>query len=129
LTQQEKTVLKKAGIVVATAATALLAVSPLAFAHDHDGGDTNNNGSNSSGLLNVADNNGAVAGQVCNNDVPIQAGVGQIQAPISDLTGAITAALGILGNGVAVTDQDTDNSRNCGDNTADAGDENAQEVD
>jgi hypothetical protein len=127
LTQQEKTVLKKAGIVVATAATALLAVSPLAFAHD--GGDTNNNGSNASGLFAVADNNGAAAGQVCNNDVPIQGGVLQGQVPVKEITGALSGALGIFGSGTAVTNQDTDNSRTCGDNGASAGDTADQDVD
>ncbi|MGI5125819.1 hypothetical protein ACQEVB_03280 [Pseudonocardia sp. CA-107938] len=117
--------LKKAGIVVATAAAALLAVSPLAFAHDAD---TNNNGSNSSGLFNVSDNNGAFAGQVCNNDVPIQGGVLQGQVPVKEITGALSGALGIFGSGTAVTDQDTDNSRECGDNTADAGDDATQDV-
>ena len=118
--------LKKAGIIVAIAATGLLAVSPLAFAHD--GGDTNNNGSNSSGLFNVSDNNGAFAGQVCNNDVPIQGGVLQGQVPVKEITGALSGALGILGTANSAVVQDTDNSRECGDNTAEAGDESTQEI-
>jgi len=119
-------VLKKAGIVVATAATALLAVSPLAFAHD---GDTNNNGSNAEGLFTVADNNGAAAGQVCNNDVPIQGGAFQGQVPVKEITGAITGAFAFLGHADATSAQDTDNSRECGDNGAEAGDDNDQDVD
>jgi hypothetical protein len=68
-------VLKKAGIVVATAAAGLLAVSPLAFAgdkddrdHDHDGKkkikieDVNHydDSFKGRGLINVTDNNVAV---------------------------------------------------------------------
>jgi hypothetical protein len=41
-----KTVLKKAGIVVATAAAGLLAVSPLAFAGDYSGGHEDHHHSN-----------------------------------------------------------------------------------
>lgn len=63
-TQQEKTVLKKAGIVVATAAAGLLAVSPLAFAGE-SGKDWGGKGStniasseqNTEGLINVTDTN------------------------------------------------------------------------
>lgn len=116
--------LKKAGIVVGAATAALLALSPLAFASD-----TNNNGSSSQGIFNLADNNGAVAGQVCNNDVPIQGGVLQGQVPISNITGAASGALALLGSADSDLTQETDNSRECGDNTADAGDTASQDVD
>jgi hypothetical protein len=65
-------VLKKAGIVVATAAAGLLAVSPLAFAgdkddhdRDHDGKkvkieDVNHNDDSNTGLINIGDTNVAV---------------------------------------------------------------------
>jgi hypothetical protein len=74
-------VLKKAGIVVATAAAGLLAVSPLAFAgdkDDHDGNgdarghhgksrveDVNSIDGSNEGLINVAGNNIAVPVNVC----------------------------------------------------------------
>ncbi len=139
MTQLEKTVLKKAGIVVATAAVGLLAVSPLAFAGDKGGdwngghgGDsyskthTNTNGDTSGGLLNVADNNVNVPIQACNNDVPIQGGVGQVQAPIKDVTGALSGALALFGKASSTVDQYTDNSRSCGDNSGSAGDTHSQ---
>jgi hypothetical protein len=119
------TVLKKAGIIVGAATAAALALAPLAFAHE--GGDTHNNGNSSHGLFNASDNDGAVAGQACNNDFPIQGGALQGQVPVKEITGAATGALGILGSGTAATDQDTDNSRSCGDNGASAGDENTQD--
>lgn len=112
--------LKKAGIIAATATVALLALSPLAFADS-------NNGTSSKGLLNASDNNGAIAGEFCNNDFPIQGGFAQGQVPVKEVTAALTGALGLLGTASAVTTQDSDNSRVCGDNTATAGDENDQD--
>ena len=118
--------LKKAGIVVATAAAGLLAVSPLAFAGDKD--DHNGHGhhgkskvedvnavdQSNEGLINVAGNNIAVPVNVCDNQVPVN--VLGVQVPLNDtsvladLTGAL--GLGLLGN--ADTDADSD-----GDNTID----------
>jgi len=127
-------VLKKAGIVVATAAAGLLAVSPLAFAsgndHGHDKSFSKNttNGDTSAGLVNVADNNANVPVQLCNNDVPIQGGVAQGQVPISDITGAASGALALLGKANSSVTQATDNSRTCGDNSGSSGDTNAQKV-
>ena len=128
--------LKKAGIVVAAAAAGLLAVSPLAFAGDKgDSGSqgdsysktlNNTNGDSSAGLVNVADNNVNVPVHACNNDVPIQGGVGQIQAPIKDLTGALSGAIAIFGESSSSVDQYTDNSRSCGDNSGSAGDVHSQ---
>jgi hypothetical protein len=115
-------VLKKAGIIVATAAAGLLAVSPLAFAgddHGHHGKtkieDVNSiDGSNHGGLLNVAGNNLAVPVNACDNQIPVN--VLGVQVPfnnshlLADLTGA--AGLGLLG----AADTDAESS---GDNTID----------
>jgi hypothetical protein len=98
-TRQEKTVLKKAGIIVATAAAGLLAVSPLAFAGGEIDGVSSVDQSNA-GLINVAGNNIAVPVNVCDNQVPIN--VLGVQVPLNntsillDLTGA--AGLGLLGS-------------------------------
>jgi hypothetical protein len=89
-----KTVLKKAGIVVATAAAGLLAVSPLAFAGDYSGGGGDHHGDHHSshhhkkkvsckldnsvdnghknsqrGLVNVQNTNVSVPIQACDNSV------------------------------------------------------------
>jgi hypothetical protein len=87
------TVLKKAGIVVATAAAGLLAVSPLAFAGDYSGGsdhhghehhhghhknvsckqdnsvDQSGRNEQRGGLLNVQNTNVQVPIQACNNSI------------------------------------------------------------
>jgi hypothetical protein len=115
-------VLKKAGIIVATAAAGLLAVSPLAFAGDHHDGhgktslkDVNSiDGSNHGGLLNVAGNNLTVPVNACDNQIPVN--VLGVQVPLNDthvladLTGAL--GLGLLGG----ADTDADSG---GDNTLD----------
>jgi hypothetical protein len=108
-------VLKKAGIVVATAAAGLLAVSPLAFAgdkDDHDGHrghdktnveDVNGVDNSSEGLINVGGNNIAVPVNVCDNQVPVN--VLGVQVPVNDvevladLSGAL--GLGLLGDAEA----------------------------
>lgn len=97
--------LKKAGIVVAAAAAGLLAVSPLAFAGDgHNGGghggghhdtasavisddDNVNNAEegDTTGLVNVNDNEVNVPIQVCNNNV--------------NVIGISEVVLGLLGSG------------------------------
>jgi hypothetical protein len=59
--EQEITVLKKAGIVVASATAGLLAVSPLAFAD---------------GLVNIDDNAVQIPVQACNNNVINNIGLG-----------------------------------------------------
>ena len=87
--------LKKAGIVVATAAAGLLAVSPLAFAGDYSGGGDDHGGhhhshhrhhnknasckldnkvdnghrNNQRGLVNLQNTNVSVPVQACNNSV------------------------------------------------------------
>ncbi|MCE0768192.1 hypothetical protein LWC35_35645 [Pseudonocardia kujensis] len=117
--------LKKAGIVATGVAASLVAVSPLAFAgdkgHDHDKGDKGHHGSSvtgidksGKGLLNVSGNNVNVPVQVCNNDVPVNAGVGAIQGNAKDITGALTGALGLFGKAKADTDVHTDSDRSCG---------------
>ncbi|GAA5124501.1 hypothetical protein [Pseudonocardia adelaidensis] len=116
--------LKKAGIVVATAAAGLLAVSPLAFAgdkDDHDGHghghhgkskveDVNSIDGSNEGLINVAGNNIAVPVNVCDNQVPVN--VLGVQVPLNDtnvladLTGAL--GLGLLGHNDTDADRDGD---------------------
>ena len=119
--------LKKIAVVVAIATAGLTAVSPLAFATgSHPSHVKNTATESSSGLVNVADNNVNTPLQACNNDVPINGGAAATQVPIKDLTGAATGALGLFGTAAAQTDQATDNSRSCGDNTA-SGDSVAQE--
>jgi hypothetical protein len=119
-------VLKKAGIVVAGAAATLLAVSPLAFAHDTT---TNNNGESSHGLINVSDNSLVVPIQACNNDVPVQGGAGQVQVPVKEVTGALTGALALFGKAESSSIVDSDSSRTCGDNSGAAGDTYTQNID
>ena len=120
--------LKKAGIVVATAAAGLLAVSPLAFAgdkDDHDGHghghghghhgsskveDVNSIDGSNSGLINVAGNNIAVPVNACDNQIPVN--VLGVQVPLNDtnvladLTGAL--GLGLLGENDTDADRDGD---------------------
>jgi len=121
-------VLKKAGIIVAAAAAGLLAVSPLAFAgegHHHGGeGDysysdssIHNKNAGSQGLVNTSGNTVQAPIQACNNDVNVN-GVGA-QAPVKDVTSAVTGAAALLG-GEASADSDvtTDSARSCGDNGA-----------
>jgi hypothetical protein len=109
-------VLKKAGIVVATAAAGLLAVSPLAFAGDDHGKteveDVNSiDGSTRGDLLNVGGNNLAVPVNVCDNQVPVN--VLGVQVPLNDteILAELTGAIGLLNS-------DTD-AENDGDNTID----------
>jgi hypothetical protein len=109
-------VLKKAGIIVATAAAGLLAVSPLAFAGDDHGrtdvkGVNSIDSSNHGGLLNLAGNNVAVPVNVCDNQVPVN--VLGVQVPLNDthVIARLTGALGLLGG-------DTE-AENKGDDTVD----------
>jgi hypothetical protein len=97
-TQQERTVLKKAGIVVAAAAVGLLAVSPLAFAGEHKGGhrhgydQTNTAAESSQGLVNISDINANVPVNALNcldADVPVL-GLNENVVPIA-------GALALLG--------------------------------
>ncbi|GEL19545.1 hypothetical protein [Pseudonocardia asaccharolytica] len=108
--------LKKAGIVVATAAAGLLAVSPLAFAgdkgdwgHHHHGTDqVNSNEEVRQGLVNVSDNNVNVPVQVCNNDIPVNV----LGVQVSDVTADLVGALGLLGPATA-TGGDLSENRAC----------------
>lgn len=85
--------LKKAGIVVAASAAALLAVSPLAFAGDkgdwdgdHGHGDVQVNrvdeGSNASGLIAIGEVNALNNINVC-PAIPVGVGVGDILGILS----------------------------------------------
>ena len=118
--------LKKAGMVVAAAAVGLLAVSPLAFAggsdHDHGKSHSNVNGDTSKGLVNVAGNNLNAPIQACNDDVPVNGGAAAVQTPVKDVTTALGGAAALFGKAKSSIDQDTDNSRSCGDNSGSAGD-------
>jgi hypothetical protein len=113
-------VLKKAGIIVATAAAGLLAVSPLAFAGDHDGHgktkveDVNNIDGSNKGLINAAGNNLSVPVNACDNQVPVN--VLGVQVPLNG-THVLADLTGALGLGVA-GDSDTD-AESEGDNTLD----------
>jgi hypothetical protein len=116
--QQEITVLKKAGIVVAAAAAGLLAVSPLAFAGESHGkswghGESNSVEQNSEGLINVSDTNINAPLNFCNNDIPVNAGLLPIQGNVKDLSTAVTGALGLFGEAEADTEIDADSSREC----------------
>ncbi|MCW0214752.1 MAG: hypothetical protein OJJ54_15445 [Pseudonocardia sp.] len=112
--------LKKAGLVVAAVAASLVAVSPLAFASEgHHAPKTDISHSDfaskdGSGLLNLSGNNANVPVQVCNNDVPVNAGALVAQVPVKDLTGAITGAAALFGKASSSTDVVADNSRACG---------------
>ena len=106
--------LKKAGIVVATAAAGLLAVSPLAFAGDHDGHgrgveDVNSvDGSNKGGLINVAGNNLSAPVNACDNQVPVNVLGVQVPLNSTDVVARVTGALGLLGSD---TDADSDGDK------------------
>jgi hypothetical protein len=93
-------VLKKAGIVVATAAAGLLAVSPLAFAGDDHGKskieDVNHIDGSSHGLINVAGNNLSVPANVCDNQVPVNVLGVQVPLNSTDVVARVTGALGLL---------------------------------
>ena len=108
--------LKKAGIVVAGVAATLVAVSPLAFAGDkghHHASEITGIDKSSKGLINVSGNDVNVPIQACNNDVPINGGVGAIQGNVKDLTGALTGAAALFGSASADTDVTTNSSRAC----------------
>jgi hypothetical protein len=100
-TQQEITVLKKAGIVVAAAAATLLAVSPLAFAgegdggHHHGGSDVTGIDRSASGLLNLNGNDVQVPITACDNQIPVN--VLGVQVPLNDNNLQVTDLLGGLG--------------------------------
>ena len=99
--------LKKAGIVVAASAAALLAISPMAFASD--GGSEIDK--DAKGLIaGLNGNNVNVPIQACNNNIPVN--VLGVQVPVEDASAlnGLTGALGILGDakaksGDSVTDQ------------------------
>ncbi len=91
--------LKKAGIAVAAAAAALLAVSPLAFANE------NSDHHEQDGLVNVQDN--VLQGNVCDNNVNVLG----IQVP--DITGALSL---LTEEGSETTAEDNDSCENTSSN-------------
>lgn len=109
---------KKAGIVAAASAAALMAFSPVAMAHggsgDHGHGDGGGIDKSSQGLVSgLNGNNINVPIQACNNNIPVN--ILGVQVPIEDAAAAngLTGALGILGSATAksghsVTDQSDD---------------------
>jgi hypothetical protein len=111
-------VLKKAGIIVATAAAGLLAVSPLAFAGDDHGKnnieDVNSiNGSNEGGLLNVAGNNLSAPVNACDNHVPVN--VLGVQVPLNGtkVLASLTGAAGLNSDTEAESDGDNTIDDSC----------------
>ncbi|GAY13129.1 hypothetical protein [Pseudonocardia sp. N23] len=120
--------LKKAGIVAATATMGLLALSPLAFAteghHGHGGGDqVNSNEELHQGLVNVSDNNVNVPVTACGNNLPINV----LGVQVSDITADLTGALGLLGGTAdAASAADQSQDRGC-DVAAAAGDTSSQD--
>jgi hypothetical protein len=114
-------VLKKAGIVVATAATGLLALSPLAFAgeshKDWSKGDDATYVQNTEGLINVTDTNVNPAINVCDNQIPVN--ILGVQVPINDtsvlddLTGALGIPVGSEDSGTAAVRGDSTESDDC----------------
>ncbi|MGD9989947.1 hypothetical protein [Pseudonocardia sp.] len=128
--------LKKAGIVAATATAGLLAVSPLAFAgeaghghghggHHHGGADQVNSSSEvHQGLVNVSDNNINIPVTACGNDLPINV----LGVQVSDVTADLTGALGLLAPAEAKSLADQSQDRSCGVAAA-AGDTSSQSND
>jgi len=81
---------KNRAFALAVATAALVGVSaPVA----HAAGPNNTSGFNNDSLVNASNNQLPV--QVCNNDVPVNAGLGVVQVPVDGVSGA----LGILSTG------------------------------
>jgi len=127
-------VLKKAGIVAATATAGLLAVSPLAFAAEAGHGHGDQLHSNAElhqgrtearrGLLNVADTSITAPVSASATDLPINV----LGVQVSDVTADLTGALGILGGADAKSKADQSQDRSCGVAAA-AGDTSSQSND
>jgi hypothetical protein len=116
-------VLKKVGIVAATATAGLLAVAPLAFAHE-SGDQVNSNKELHQGLVNVSDNNVNVPVTACGNNLPINV----LGVQVSDITADLTGALGLLAPAEAKSAADQSQDRSC-DVAAAAGDTSSQSND
>jgi hypothetical protein len=118
-------VLKKAGIIAATATAGLLAVSPLAFATEgHHGDQVNSNKELHQGLVNVSDNNVNVPVTACGNNVPVNV----LGVQVSDLTADLTGALGLAAPTEAKSAADQSQDRSC-DVAAAAGSDKSQSND
>ena len=114
--------LKKAGIVVATAAAGLLAVSPLAFAGESHkdwghGTDVSSYEQNSEGIVNVSDTNVNTPINICHDQVPVN--LLGVQVPLNG-TNIVTDLSGALGLPILSPDADTKANRE-GDTTIDQG--------
>ncbi|MBW0092560.1 hypothetical protein [Pseudonocardia oceani] len=104
---------------MAASAAALLALSPLAFAgdegdhgHGHDGDRAVNSvedDSETTGLVNVADNEANVPVQACNNDIPVNV----LGVQVSDVQADLTGALGVLGEAEAEDEGGAGDVRAC----------------
>jgi hypothetical protein len=103
--------LKKVALVAAASAASVVAISPLAFAHESKTVGIDKTGK---GLFNVSGNNANLPIQGCNNDVPINGGAGVGQVNLKDITGVATGALGVLGHAKASSSVHTDSARTCG---------------
>ena len=103
--------LKKVALVAATTAASAVAMAPFAMAHEASTTGIDKSGK---GLINVSGNDVNVPIQACNNDVPVNAGVGVIQGNVKDLAGALTGAAALFGKASASTDIATDSDRSCG---------------
>lgn len=109
--------LKKAGMITAASVAALLAVSPLAFATEDDGGNQN-----SQGIVNGLNGNNLNAPiQACNNDIQGQVGLVPVQDVAENPTVPLNGALGLLGKANAQQESDVDNTRACGQESGGAG--------
>src|SRR5947199_27618 len=81
---------KNRAFALAVATAALVGLSaPVA----HAAGPNNTSGFNNDSLVNVSGNQLPI--QACNNDVPVNAGLGVVQVPVDGVSGA----LGILSTG------------------------------
>jgi hypothetical protein len=104
-------VLKKVALIAATSAAAAVAAAPFAMATEGSSTGIDKSGK---GLFNVSGNDVNVPIQACNNDFPINGGVGAGQVNVKDLVGSVTGAAGILGKASASSAVATDSSRSCG---------------
>jgi hypothetical protein len=103
--------LKKVALVAAASAASVVAISPLAFAHESNSVGIDKSGK---GLFNVSGNNANLPIQACNNDVPINGGFLAGQANVKDIVGSATGALGFFGKAKADSSVQTDTHRSCG---------------
>ncbi|HEY2222549.1 hypothetical protein [Actinomycetospora sp.] len=77
--------LRKTVLATAMISTGLVSTAGMAMAtdHGHDGGDGGHGKTVQEGLVNISDFSPNTTGDLCNNDVPVNAG--GVQVPIQDL--------------------------------------------